>query len=420
MTFAIVRTLSITSLRTSCQSQSLCAIDRSKCCCCCPVLSRRAYRHSMMWMGQTGSLQCRFQSGSGLYCGYSYRYARRSRCYRYSAKTTMIALCLLFAPTTLPTASSSHSASSSFDRSYPQRSLVAFHMMPVNGGIRKADTNHRAQQSRHLPVAILPVAVASPTCNTWRRHRNHSMRQCHSRLFSAASSPVPTDSSTGSCSSKSESAPNASSSATSESARIVWDDEITSGLQRAKQVLEKSKAKLAARQEQSQSAATTLPSSDTAATASNNNDNVPFFAQLRPVEVSVASFSSSSTLTPTAAAATVVASTSNHARESLVKTLNAATGLITIDGEKLAARSEQEEWEFRSLAQVFSQENSDGSAAISVDQPARKMAASSSARSEPLADRDVLASIYNLRLQLQKEDYHRIFDAKNRFIGEDN
>jgi hypothetical protein len=248
------------------------------------------------------------------------------------------------------------------------------------------------------------------------------MRQCHSRLFSAASSPVPTDSSTGSCSSKSESAPNASSSATSESARIVWDDEITSGLQRAKQVLEKSKAKLAARQEeQSQSAATTLPSCDTAATASNNNDNVPFFAQLRPVEVSVASFSSSSTLAPTAAAATAVASTSNNVRESLVKTLNAATGLITIDGEKLAARSEQEEWEFRSLAQVFSEENSDGSAATSVDQTARKMAAaSSSARSEPLADRDVLASIYNLRLQLQKEDYHRIFDAKNRFIGEDN
>jgi hypothetical protein len=256
------------------------------------------------------------------------------------------------------------------------------------------------------------------------------MRQCRSLLFSAASSPVPTDSS--SSKSESQSAPNAnteltnetnmysSSSTTSESARIVWDDAITSGLQRAKQVLEKSKAKLAARQEQK--------SDGEKADTNNYDDNVPFFAQLQPVEMSVASLLSSSTLTPvtsplsaslmpTTTTAAAVAST-NDARESLVKTLNAATGLITIDGEKLAARSEQEQWEFRSLAQVFSEDNSDNNSAVSVGQPARMTA--SSTRSEPLADRDVLASIYNLRLQLQKEDYHRIFDAKNRFIGEDN
>jgi hypothetical protein len=362
----------------------------------------------MVWMGRKGSNVGRLCCGN----------ARRSRCCR---SKMMVALCLLFVFSTLPTSNSCHSAS--FDRRFSQRSLVAF-QVPVNGGLRRTLNTNLPQHSSISPARTNTGATVPDDIATWRRHKNHSIRQCPSRLFFAASSPVPTDSS--SSKSESPSAPNANTELTKEtnvycsssavSTSIVWDDEITSGLQRAKQVLEKSKAKLAARQEQASATVTTLSSSEKAAT-SNNDDNVPFFAQLRPVEVPVASFSSSSTqLTPTTTVATVA---SSDTRQGLVKTLNAATGLITIDGEKLAARSEQEQWEFRSLAQVFREETSDTDAATSVEpQPARM--AASSARSEPLADRDVLASIYNLRLQLQKEDYHRIFDAKNRFIGEDN
>jgi hypothetical protein len=37
---------------------------------------------------------------------------------------------------------------------------------------------------------------------------------------------------------------------------------------------------------------------------------------------------------------------------------------------------------------------------------------------DPFADRDVAASIYNLQKSLQTSDYKKIFDQRNRFIGE--
>jgi hypothetical protein len=64
--------------------------------------------------------------------------------------------------------------------------------------------------------------------------------------------------------------------------------------------------------------------------------------------------------------------------------------------------SESEVWETRSLLDMND------------DVPDKSTA------SKRLADRDVAASIFNMRRHLQVNDYRKIFDTKNRFIGEDN
>jgi len=80
--------------------------------------------------------------------------------------------------------------------------------------------------------------------------------------------------------------------------------------------------------------------------------------------------------------------------------------LVTADGEKMAKLSEEEPWEYRSLLDVFENERD-------VNEDVYSKA------SQQLAQRDVAASIYNLRKELKTEDYRKIFDKRNRFIGED-
>jgi len=138
-------------------------------------------------------------------------------------------------------------------------------------------------------------------------------------------------------------------------------EDVERELQRARAVLEKSKAKLAAKKEES------------------SESSVPFFAHTGKRAVS---------------------------RDGVVKSKDEKTGLITADGERMAAISELEDWEARSLSEVFKSE-------ISEDQDVYSLA------SQQLADRDVAASIWGLRQKLQTEDYQRIFDKRNRFIGED-
>lgn len=134
------------------------------------------------------------------------------------------------------------------------------------------------------------------------------------------------------------------------------DDEINRGVQRARALIEKTKAKLAAQSE------------------------VPFFASKQ--------------------SGTVASS-----REGVVNK-DEKTGLITTDGEKMAKLSEQEVWENRSLFGVFDDDN---------DENEKSYAATS----EQFASRDIAASVFNLRRQLQTSDYERIFDKRNIFIGED-
>ena len=138
-------------------------------------------------------------------------------------------------------------------------------------------------------------------------------------------------------------------------------------VRRAREVLEKSKAKLAAREEEEGGPAA----------AAAGAGETPFFARR------------------------------SLSRDVAVKSRDAETGLITADGEALAAISEQEDWEMRPLNEVFENEMSENEDVYSL-------------ASQQLAQRDVAQSVWNLRKQLQTEDYQRIFDKRNRFIGEDS
>ena len=146
------------------------------------------------------------------------------------------------------------------------------------------------------------------------------------------------------------------------------EDDITRLQRKARQLLEKSKAKLASIEEKEQ----TKAAASTAEAAA-----VPFFA------------------------------TSVPSREGVIKSRNAETGLLVADGERMAALSEKEEWENRSLLEVFENEMAENEDVYSL-------------ASQQLAARDVAASIFDLRKQLQTDDYKKIFNKRNPFIGEDN
>ncbi len=149
------------------------------------------------------------------------------------------------------------------------------------------------------------------------------------------------------------------------------DDEISDQLTKARKLLEQAKAKVAAAAqadtEESQS------EKDIATANAENNENSAIEDKIR------------------------------KRKESVIKTQNEETGLITTDGELMAALSEMEAWEARSLGDVF--ENDDKSGETVED---------------GLASRDVAASIFNLRMKMNDADYRRVFDKRNRFIGEDN
>jgi len=142
-------------------------------------------------------------------------------------------------------------------------------------------------------------------------------------------------------------------------------------VERARAVLEKSKAKLA---EQEERAAASAAIKTTAAP----EKNTPFFAQ-RSVS-----------------------------RDQVVKSKDDKTGLITADGEVMAAISEQEDWEMRSLSEVFENETDENGDDYRYY----------SAASQHIAERDLAASVWNMRKTLQTDDYFKIFDKRNRFIGD--
>ena len=85
-------------------------------------------------------------------------------------------------------------------------------------------------------------------------------------------------------------------------------------------------------------------------------------------------------------------------RDMVIKDQN-QDGLFTTDGDLMAKLSETEEWESRSLFEVFTDEIE-------------------KSEKDPFADRDVAASMYGLRKALQNEDFQKIFDKRNRFIGD--
>ena len=138
-------------------------------------------------------------------------------------------------------------------------------------------------------------------------------------------------------------------------------DEITEQLERAKALIAKSKAKIEAN------------GNGESSSDGGKERNVPFFASKDKI----------------------------NKKDRVIKYQDEDTGLFTTDGDKMAQLSEEEEWESRPLLEVFESEIEDNS-------------------SSSLNERDVAASIFGLRKTLQTEDYRRIFDKSNRFIGEDN
>lgn len=138
------------------------------------------------------------------------------------------------------------------------------------------------------------------------------------------------------------------------------EDDVARQLERARHLLAKSKAKI---EEQD------IDELDDESSAKNE---VPFFASLD--------------------------ANADTKKEKVIKSRN-EEGLFTTDGELMAEMSESEEWEARPLLEVFESESKDPT-------------------QDPLTDRDVAASIFNLRKVLQMEDYQKIFDKRNRFIGE--
>ena len=85
-------------------------------------------------------------------------------------------------------------------------------------------------------------------------------------------------------------------------------------------------------------------------------------------------------------------------KEKVIKSKN-ENGLFTTDGALMAELSESEEWEARPLLDVFQNDNKKANT------------------KDTLADRDVAASIFGLQKVLQTEDFLKIFDKRNRFIG---
>ena len=79
----------------------------------------------------------------------------------------------------------------------------------------------------------------------------------------------------------------------------------------------------------------------------------------------------------------------------------------------MALLSKSEPWEIRSLSQLkFRQEATldyDGNTSASEEE---------TSSSSSLADRDVASSIYNLRKLLRNDDFMKVFDSRNRFIGD--
>lgn len=148
------------------------------------------------------------------------------------------------------------------------------------------------------------------------------------------------------------------------------EDEVDQSLQRAKELLDKAKAKMATKARASQAP----------------TDSLPFFACLEIQHRAIGGSANRDTM--------------------IIKAKNEETGLVIADGEKMAEISEREEWERRGILDVFQNE-------IDEDEDVYSLA------SQQLASRDVAASIWNLRKSLQQEDYQKIFDKKNIFIGED-
>jgi len=139
------------------------------------------------------------------------------------------------------------------------------------------------------------------------------------------------------------------------------NDDVLRQLAKAKELLELSKAKLAAQEEETDESKVGVEGKTTIVLESSGRD---------------------------------------EKRTKVTKSTNDESGLITTDGELMAMLSEEEDWEVRSLLDVFEDELEESDV------------------SKQLRRRDVAASVASMRLRMHGEDYLKIFNTRNRWIGE--
>lgn len=145
------------------------------------------------------------------------------------------------------------------------------------------------------------------------------------------------------------------------------NDEITKQLERAKAALAVSRAKMEA-QEQAEAGLIDEEEKE----GKSDEEAVPFFAMNADEE--------------------------NGKKDRVIKDKKEDGGFTT-DGDLMAKLSEEEEWESRPLLEVFQNEKEEKTEAMNID-------------------RDIGQSMYNLRKSLQTDDFMKIFDKRNRFIGD--
>ena len=262
---------------------------------------------------------------------------------------------------------------------------------------KNGDEGEGGGDDRKVPVAVKknPSSITRCSGRLWTQRQQKAisvvmmivliiiiMSACHVSSFVSTSSGVATR------------RRNKKSSATTPSPRLQLqssgsdssvNDEIDERLARAKDLLEKSKAKLS-----SSDISSSRNNNGHQATTGGNNSSVPFFA----TRGQNGDNNNDGT-------------NNENKREQVTKWKDDKTGLITTDGEKMAELSEQEQWESRSLLEVFNNEINENEDVYSL-------------ASQQLAERDVAASIFDLRKSLRQEDYKKIFDKRNFIIGEDN
>ena len=156
-----------------------------------------------------------------------------------------------------------------------------------------------------------------------------------------------------------------------------YDPAVAAQIRKARKLLRDAKQKLETEEQQKQQ-------SDTSDTTNGATAALPFFAQQ--------SFTSQAI---------------DHTQKIKSKT---KSGEIIADGDTMTSLSNTEPWERRSLSDIGfeSEARSDYDGNLVVDEEGKRT----------LAERDLAASIYNLRKVMQNEDFRKVFDARNRFIGE--
>ena len=162
-----------------------------------------------------------------------------------------------------------------------------------------------------------------------------------------------------------------------------YDPAVAAQIRKAKQLLNDTKRK---QEEKAKEAAKVAAGAESEATSSGSKKEektkLPFFA--------ARSFTSSA------------AQTSKKIKS------KTQSGEIVADGETMAALSKSEAWERRSLGQMFQKEKRVDFDGNVVEED----------RDRALSEKDLARNIFNLRRQLQDNDFKRVFDDRNRFIGE--